>query len=372
MKKIVLSLILCFVLGFGVLGLSACKKDPGYSLSNLADDYKAIADERKSIVYDTADERLEFDYSVFENANGEQYLATALSNKRAPYYHLNDYNKILYNAMAFINNNIRSLSTDAYSVSKSLRNEAKAKIDNLSTAFERVDIQVQEFARNINTNSGRDNVDEFLTNALYLQTFKHLLDSYNVLYEAAFDTTITLSKIYYSITDDFQTTDMSTTKLSDLSEQQQAEFIDSFTKGLQNRTNLALAGYSYVFYKQNMQNGEMSTRLTTKQLFVFGSMGAAYNIYTDNVAKISKNIVAPSTTKAPELQQLSIELFNIWSTMSNDFEKFFKAYRSVDSNILKTDFNLTSFEQTCFEIMDNFYYLLEQNVQTLIRVYNYI
>ena len=372
MKKFILCLVLCLVFSASIFSFSACKKAEGYKLSSIEDDYKSIADNCKSVIYNTENKRLEFDYSIFVNANENEYLVEALNNQDAPYKHLNDYNTVLYNSLCFVNNNIHNMATDAFDVSQTLINDAKSKIDNLKRAFEKVDIQVQEFARNINTNSGRDNKEEALTNELYLQTFKHLLDSYNALYERAFDATISFAKIYYSITSDYQTTDLSATDLSGLNNEQKLEIVSNFITGLQNRTNLAISSYSYVFYLQNLQNGDMSKNLITKQNGGFASLGAEYETYLSALAKISKKPSQASLDYVTEIYQSSIELFNIWSVLTNDFEKYFKAYSTINFNLLKTSFDLSNYETNCIKIIEDYHDLLKQNVQLLIKVYNYV
>lgn len=385
MKKILLTLILSFSLVVCAFSFSACKKDGGYQLSNLLNDYKSIADECKSVKYDNVNHRLEFDYSVFVNAKEYQYVNDTINDERFPYSHIVDYNNIFYNSMSFATENLRALSTNAFEVDMALRNEAQAKLNNLKNAFIRTDIQMQEFARNINTNSARDKdkQDEALGSKEYLLTFKHLLDSYNGLFESAFNFNITLAKIYYSLTDGFQNENL-TSVLTNFEKQPEldpalSEQIDAalsnFLTGLVNRVNLVLVGYSYVFYQNNIQDGSLSNKLTTKQETGFEPMGAEFDNYIASTNLISKKIVNVETSALTKenkiaLCKYSVQLFNLWSSLNVDFAKFSEAYSTINYNISKTAFDVTDYESYCVGIIEDYFYLIEQNFNTLINLYS--
>ena len=120
---------------FGTTIFFACKQDNGYQLSNLLTDYKAIANDCKSLVFSSENNKsqLVFDYSYFKNINNEEYLSNAL--KLSPYNNLENYNLLFYNSMEFINQNISNISSDAFKVSKGNRNSIKSNLNNLKNSM---------------------------------------------------------------------------------------------------------------------------------------------------------------------------------------------------------------------------------------------
>ncbi len=374
MKKILLTLILCVCVGFSTFGLFGCKKDKGYELANLFNDYKTIADECKSVVYDENNGELEFDYSVFVNAKGQKYFTDA--TEYMPYHNLSDYNFILNRSLRFVNRNIQALSTNSFTVKNEYRNDVKTKLDALKRAFIKTDIQVQEFARNLNTNSGRQPDQDVVVNDLYIQIFKRLLDSYNSLFESSYNLTLSLARVYYSITDNYQDVNMSDVNLDDWSEEQTQTFMDNFVLGLANRCNLEMAGYSYIFYQKNLKDGTMSEALTWHNYGQgYKPMGEVFNNYAVDVMLITNNYAtAPGMDRKTDIYELSIQLYNIWSALKSDYEKFYKAHNSIDyvAGATESNFEQNEFEIACGKIIDNYFYLIEQDIKVLKEVHNII
>ncbi len=361
MKNKFLCLILCLCLISSAFVFSACKKDTGYKLKSLYNEYVAIASNNACLEF--KNDRLEFNYSIFKGTDGNTYVIDALSKEDLPFKNLINFNNIYYNSMEFVNKNIMAISTDAYNsqISKSLRNDIKTKLDNLNIALSKVDLQTREFAQIISA-SRQD-----FTNELYLIPFKHLLDSYDELYDVCYDFTLTFAQIYYVIENDNEDIDYYSKGIDFVTE----EDIATAIRHLSNRAGLSISFLSYDYYIQNIQNKKMSTLLTTKTESGFNEMGEDYNSYITNVRQISYNTSAtdPAAVNKTDFYNCLVELYNVRESLKNNFEIYNKAFHDIDFKTVKGNFNQTSYEKTCLRIIEYYHYLQHQNYKALQAIY---
>lgn len=364
MKRKFLSFILCLCLIGSIFGLAACKKDTGYKLGNLYDDYVAIASNHSCVVFNKENNCLEFDYSKFENTLGVKYFENALSKENLPFKNLNEFNKIYYNSMSFVNSNIKDISSNAFSVKRGLRDDIKTRLNDFDTALKKVNLQTTNFAQSISAN------EEDFTNELYLITFKHLLDSYDELYDVCYKFSLTFSQIYYSIEGNTDDIDYYSKGLNNFTEADIATNISH----LGNRSKLSISFLSYEYYENYIQNEKMSTLLTTKTGAGFPSMGQEYETYSSNVRQISYEIshTDPSTVDKAAFFNDLVELYNIRECLKNGFNLYYKAINSIDYKNIKGHFNQTEYEKSCLRVIENYYYLQGQNFKALRDIYSLI
>lgn len=358
MKNKFLCVILCLCLLSGVFVFSACKKDDGYQLANLYNDYLAIAKDCRAVQFNNG--RLEFYYSNFKNAEDDYYLQNAINNSASPYNNLNSFNTIFYNSMLFFNQNVQSLSTNLFKVDKTLRNRLSSNLTDLNTAVKKIDLQTQEFARNIITN------ENDLNNQLYLITFEHLLNSYEELFDVCHELNLTFASVYYSVANTNEDVDFSGVEAQSLTDLN----IEEYVGNLKNRANLSIAFLSFRFYEQNIENGVLSSQIVDNSSGNFGTMGEEYNNYLAQVRAISNSTPNTSNVNKQQFYNCILQLYNVRESLKNDYESYYKALHGINYKDVKNFFNKTDYEIFCLKIINHYNYLQEQNYLAIKAAYD--
>ncbi len=357
MKKKILCLILGIFLCVGSIGLFACKKNTGYAIEQFKTDYADIAKECSAIYFNTNENRLEFDYDVYE-ADGKHYLTEALQVE--PYNNVENFNEIFYNSTKFISSSMNAISSKGYNVERALRDELQQKLEEFKVAILKVDLQTDELASQVHFNVTGD-----IQQGVYLQTLKYLLDSYNNLYFASYELTNTVSKIFFTYMRPNYNLDFSNTALADFN-------AEEVLAHLQSKIDYELSLLSYTYYQRNLASSDITEKIVTPsgdRNPTFGNMGEAFDAYHTKANAIGgehkfdqslAETINSDTVMKEQFLWASIEIYNVTTCLNNNFEMYYKASHEIDYITVLDAPNPTEYELSCMEIIDNYYYLTDQ------------
>ncbi len=362
-KRRFLSLILCLLLIPGAMLFTACGEDDGYRLSNLSTDFYNIANSYENVNL-TSDDRIEFDYSIYVYEN-EQYFTNAV-NSTIPYNNLNNfYNRLFDNSLSFVYEYIDRCSTDELDVERDKRNMLQYRLQEFNESLRNVSNNVTLVAEIM-----RFNINDSILDRTCMNRLKNLFDSYADLYQTAYNLTRVLSDIYfnYALTD--SNFDFSSVELDQFD-------ATRVTNNLNSKIEMQISNLTQSYIELHVKGGDLSTRLTTDNNG-FGSVDSSFNEYLSQVSQIDidfNSTIGESINFSANKQafhEASIKLYNLQTLLNNEYEMYNQACNDIIYIRIRNDFNATTYELICADIIDNHYYLIEQYNDTLVELLDII
>lgn len=349
MRRKFLSLIIAFVLLGSGLVFGACGKgDSGYKLSNLATDYTEQIDEISNINVLT-DNTIEFDYSIYVYG-GETYMSNVI-NSYAPYSYLQSfYNELLNNSMSFVYSYIDICSTNSIKAPKALREEAKSNLDKFVVSLKKTSGNVDAIADKIR--KGNAVMESDCMNSL-----KNLFDSYDELYQSAYNFTASLTEIYYEYAYTDSNPDISNIPLNQYDASKSVLI-------LKNRIDYQISNYTQSYIEIIIKGTNLSAGFTT--VGNVGSLPANYNQYKTTVASLDVEIddtlgVAVNESEVKEdFMNSAIELYNCLAILENQHKLYMVATNKVSYNEVINDVNATTYELDCVKIIINYINIIDE------------
>ena len=241
----------------------------------------------------------------------------------------------------------------------------KSKLDAFKNSFSDVNSQVKNLEYLLQSVQN----DSAIYDTIFLNSITFLLNSYEELLDSAYEFNIALSRLYfnfaitdanhnYSLEDDFSKAD--------------AEDVLSLLNAriTSQKTNL-----TYIYFENNLKHSNFAEEEISKGANC-GEM-PEYSAYESEIAKITAgDLSSPSAlvgafddVKLQNFKSAAIKLFNIQACLDNDYNKYINAHNSVNYAEMKKDehalLNASDYEKICIQIIDDYYYLLNQNTLAL-------
>lgn len=359
MKKKLLSLILVIMMIPSIFIFSACR-DNSYKLSSFNNDFKKMVESYDNLLL-TAQGHIEFNYSSYEKG-GNRYFTNAIADSSAPYKYLTTfYNPILDDALTFVYEYKEVCSRDSINASKTIRNELKNNLDNFNNALKSTSKEMDEVADMINFNSTD------IAGNLCMTKLRILFDTYDNLWQAAFNLNDTLSRIYFNYALNDANHNYSNTRLADFDSNKPLSLLTS-------RIAWQKANLTHTYVSKYITGGTVSNNFTTKTGGSFGSQPSSYNSHKANVNKIDRCESVINGVSLGSGQTLAskingsaqksnfyyacIALYNYQTTINNDVKLYKLATSSIAYTTVKAKANPSNYETDCANIIDNFYNLI--------------
>lgn len=359
MKRKLLSLIIAFVLIGSGLVLAACGgSSDGYNLSNLITDYKTQIGEISNVNV-LNDNTIEFDYSQYVY-NGREYLLDVVNNYE-PYKYLQTYyNEMLKNSMAFIYSYIGICSNNNIDAPAELKDEVKSNLDKLVFSLKKTGSNVEAVADKIR----KDNPP---MQAECLNSLKNLFDSYDELYQSAFNLSSTLSQIYFNNAYSNSNPDYSNTSVNDYDANNTVLLLNS-------RIKYQIANLTQSYVEINLKGSDLSKSFTT--VGNIASIPYSYSTYTNKINDIDMivddtfGVTVNASDSKQEFLSSAIALYNCLSTLKNDYAIYHKACNDIVYSKVVRDANATRYEKTCAEIIKNHAYVVDEMNSVIANMLN--
>lgn len=353
-KKLSICLALCLILIPGLLVFNACKKDEGYSLNNLYDDYMFIVQQNENISLNENNELI-INYNQFSYQN-VSYFTNALTS--APYNNLTTfYNPILNNTLAFVSGYIEKCSSDRLDVPKETRNQLKSTIDEFDIALKNMYTHTLNVADLLKTGGDIEtNVHMIRLSSLFASYEELYLKSYNLSHE--------LANIYFNYA------------ISDANPNYSLLSLEQFDASrvvvnLRSRIVNQISKMTFNFIEQNVKGLNLYNALTTKQNGSYQAVPSSFSSYQSDVNSIDQTFSSSlgqyinTSNKKEKFYNASIELFNVQACLNNLESVYYTACNDITYALIKTDSNATDYQKTCLKVIEDYTELVNQNTLAL-------
>lgn len=349
MKRRILSLILVFLLLPTAFLFSACK-DKGYDLNNLQNDFNLIAAENENIK--NVNGKFVFDYSNHIRLN-------SVVEYNYPYTQLKEFNKVFENVMAFSFDYIDECSHNDLVKNVGLKNKVKSQLDDLKKSYAEIDLNVNNFAVDINASYDTDDI----FNHICEESYRRLLLSYDDLFEAASNFNNTLADLYFNHI--LKNGNPNIYKIDS------AEFdANLVVNNFDARLKYQISNLSQSFFEMYIDGGKLAEDIVSAEEF--------FDIdefdYEDNIKVINKTIdevvaaqKANSATNKQKYYQLSIQAYNIQDVLNNDNSKYVHACNEISYATIDLT-EASAEEKMCYEIIEQRYELLKEYNSVLVSM----
>lgn len=353
-------MIVFILMGSGLV-FSACGENgiKGYDMTQLATDYTNQISSINNVSL-TTNHGIEFDYSIY-STNGNQYMLQAINH--APYSYIQTYyNTMLNNSMAFVYSFIDVCSSSIIEVPKDLKNEVKQDLDQFVLSLKKTSGNVEAVADKIRKGNDIMSTDS-------LNSLKNLFDSYEELYQSAFNFSSTLANVYYGYAYTNSNPDYSNTKLEDYDASKTILLLKS-------RIKHHIANYTQSYIEINLKGSNLSRRFTT-----VGNIAELPNNFSQYKSKInainyevddSKGSSINDSGEKENFMNSAIALYNCISILDNNYPIYHKASNDVVYNKVISDVNASRYEKDCAQIIKNNEYVLNEINAVIARMVNII
>ncbi len=353
-KKFGLCLMLCLVILSGSFVFTACKKDEGYSLANLYEDYSRIVENHANLSLNE-DNEIVFEYSNFTSQN-VKYFNSAISN--APYSRLKDfYNPILTYSLNFVSNYIETCANAKLDVDKSTREDLKSALDEFESALNSTYNQTVNVADVLKTGG------DIYTN-VHMTRLSNLFESYENLYMACFNLGRELSNIYFSYAISNANPNYSLQTLNEF---------DAYrvTLNLRSRISNQIANLTENYVQQNVRGLKLYQTFTTDESSSYQDILTGYDDFSADVETINIEFSTTlggyinSSNKKEEFYNSAIELYNIQSNLDNLTDAYALACNEIVYSKIIVDSNATDYQKACAKIIEDYTALINENTTAL-------
>lgn len=348
MKKLILSLILCFILLGSSITFSACKNDK-FKLSNMNDRYQASVSNYENV--ELTDNGLAFVYST---------KFTQEINTNLPYTNIKDFYTPMFDySMSFINGYIKKCSNNEIKSTKKQRKNIEKAIENFSIAVGEVD-------SNISTVSKLVDIDASSTSAhIKLQD---LFLSYENLYKSVFELSNYLQEIYFNYAADYNTNPV-VTNLKNFD-------VDKHVVLLNAKIAAAKVESTEAFIEIYVRDHDYSSKLTTKTAGVFNTVGTEFDTFNNKIKSIDKTvnptvvstIIKEDNTKKQTFYNLSIENYNVELSMKDHNPMFKNAKNSIIYIYEINNVNISTKDSSHIDSINRYEILANQYVDSIQKI----
>lgn len=355
-RKSILCLILCLLLIPGALIFSACRDNGGYQLSNLSSDFKKIANQYENLNL-TSDAKLEFDYSIY-TYQGEQYFTNAINSTKPYNYIANFYNKLFDNSLSFVYEYIDICSTNELDVKKDKRELIEYNLQEFNSSVKTVSTNISLVAEIMRFNINDDILDSTCMNRL-----KNLFDSYDNLFQSAYNLTRTLSDIYFNYALTNSNYDYSSVNLEQFD-------ATSLTNNLKSKIKMQISNLTQSYIERYVKGGELSSSFTNIDTN-FGSTDSNFDEYLLNVSTIDREFnssIGESINFSASKQnfyEAAIKLYNLQTILNNEYEIYNQACNDIIYIKTVNDANASTYEKICARIIENHNYIIDEYTEVI-------
>lgn len=313
----------------------ACKKDSGYNLDNLKSQFFEISTKYQRV--ELKDNKFVFKFGE----DGSQVVENLIANSDSRYHNLTSYNTVLDNSLDFAYKYIDYCSNNSLAVDKDYKNQIESSLKELDSSFDVIDRAIGEFSHIVKTFEHDPN------NERCLQSYKNLLNCYEMLFFDAVDLSTKLCNIYfeYYLTD--QNPDYCKMSITNFEQ-------DVVVARLKPRISYQIVELTRNFVETYLDGGNVSDLVANKGL----EFDINFNNYSTNVKMINVNIdvdvaIAKAQTKRDKVFNKSKEMYVAQSRLNNDSDKFNKAYSDIKYADVIADSEATSYQKECVEIINS-------------------
>lgn len=348
MKRFCLSVLVSVMAIAGCVMFSSCSGDNSYKLSTLHEDYIEMLSKYDNVVRDNY--KFKFDYSKFTSGDNKFFVE---ANKTLPYSNLETvYNQILNNSLEFVGNYLNYCSTDDYNVARATRDELKKCLDELDNALSKTNTHTGNVA-NILKAGG-----DITTNA-HMTRLSKLFESYNELYSATFNFSRVLEKIYFENILQDSNTDYSAMPLNQFDAK----------KVIGERTLKAKIAKQIVDLTENhaimqMIGSNLIEELTTKHGEDFVEANISEYTAKVNALRVDfSNSIGETinlSDKKEAFHNASIRLYNIQTSLDNNYSAYLTAFRDVVYTEVAADENASEYDKMCVQIIEARHALIQE------------
>ena len=299
--------------------LSACKKDTGYDITKLEEDYVEVFKNYNTLKLN------EQEYGYRIDVDLSQYPAFASATVNYPYSAFNEYKSILDNITMFTNDYVSVLSQSTTNASKETRNKLKSQLTNLSKSLKNLNSQINTMGDMCSVYS------DYMTNELCRRKLEQLFDSFSEVYQSVYNFSTTLAKIYF----DNQETDIPNyfyTNIDDFD-----PMIAVVNMRIDAYTKTHIADLTNIFVEENLDGGTKShdVAFVTKvgQMNMYDAELVSYKNRVESVNKtITANdieILETNATKVENFYNDCIKLYNIQKALDSTHDVYLKACNTI-------------------------------------------
>lgn len=331
MKKKILSLILVLMLLPIASLFSACGKKDGYNLNNLSADFSAIDKENNNINF--VDGNVEFDYS----SHAHLY---EIFNGLAPYKSMHTYNDLTNNILSFACEYVHACSNNDLTDNAALKNEVKTNLDNLKSAFSRVNENINVFAEIIHI-SYPDNLN---ADACLLR-YENLLIAYEDLFNKSISFNNSLQDLYFNNILKDGNPNVASVSVENFD-------VNTVVSKLRSRIKYQISNLSQSYVEMEIDGKEFSKKVVSGEI-VIDLTGTDYQ---NNVNALKDALAAEkagNVTNKDLFYDLAVKAYNIQATLNNDKGKFVLACNSIAYSNVIGDVKASAFEKMCADIIES-------------------
>lgn len=319
MKRKILCLILCLMLLPCAYVLSACKKDAGYDITKLEEDYVAVFSNYNTLKLD------EQGYGYGIQVDLSQYPAFASALATYPYSAFNEYKLILDNMTLFSNEYVTVLSQSSTKASKETRNTLKSQLSSFSNSLKNLNSQINTMGDMCSVYS------DYMTNELCRRKLEQLFDSFSGVYQSAYNFSTTLAKVYF----ENQETDVPNYFYTNIDEFD--PMIAVVNMRIDAYTKTHIVDLTNIFVEENLDGGTKSHDVAfVTKVGQMNMQDAELVYYKNRVASVNKTITAndieilkTNATKVENFYNGCIKLYNIQKALDSTHAVYIKACNAI-------------------------------------------